>query len=489
MKTLFNISPQAMSAKHRRGPTTGCENLVLGAVIEVAALNLPPHCARLIEHAPESFDDARHGAVALAVKNLLREGKPVHAVAVAEAVAFDESTVFISQLLNSALPLETAEAEAGELCKAFQQRETIQIIGEAHQELQEHPEAVHAVTRNLIQTLDGIAGESSGIESQIEAQTFDATKIIEQPAPRFTLAGIPVSTPGNLTSVSAPPKAAKSSFIAAAMASVITHSQMTDCLGWRSSNHAGGALIHLDTEQSEYDHHELIQRTLLRAQSPAPTWLRSAFITGFSVNQCREAIRHSLKVGADKCGSVQSMILDGVADFVADVNDPAECNDFVAELHALAIKFHCPILGVIHFNPGTEKTRGHLGSQFERKAETNLRLYKDDEATVVWSEKNRRAPITKDRGPRFAWSEEHQMHLSVESSQSVQDNEKLESLRMLAEELFADQSSLKYSEMVKKLTAKNGLAVSVRTAARKLAELSRLQLIEKTLFGQWKSRV
>jgi hypothetical protein len=34
------------------------------------------------------------------------------------------------------------------------------------------------------------------------------------------------------------------------------------------------------------------------------------------------------------------------------------------------------IVGVIHFNPGGEKTRGHLGSQLERKAETNLRLDK-----------------------------------------------------------------------------------------------------------------
>lgn len=461
------------------------ESIVLGAIIEAGAQNLPPQLARLVECSPESFDDQRHGMVALAIRKLSREGKPIHAASVAQAVEIADAFAFVSALLNSALALETAEFEAVELWKVFQQRQTIQIIGEANQELQVHPEAVHAIARNLVQALDGIAGESSGIESQIEARTFDAAKIIEQPAPRFTLAGIPVSTPGNLTSVSAPPKAAKSSFIAAAMASVVTHSQMTDCLGWRSSNQAGGALIHLDTEQSEYDHHALIQRTLLRAQSPAPTWLRSSFITGFSVNQCREAIRHALKSGADKCGSVHSMTLDGVADFVADVNDPAECNDFVAELHALAIKYHCPIIGVIHFNPGTEKTRGHLGSQFERKAETNLRLDKDTEATVVWSEKNRRAPITKDRGPRFAWSEEHQMHVSIESALVA----KLESERSLyradAESVFqeAGKSALRHGEFTTLLGEICGLKES--GARRRMEKMRVACVIQKQALGFW----
>src|SRR5262249_21949450 len=34
---------------------------------------------------------------------------------------------------------------------------------------------------------------------------------------------------------------------------------------------------------------------------------------------------------------------------------------------------------------------------------------------VVWSVKNRRAPITKDRGPRFVWSKEHNMHITTDA--------------------------------------------------------------------------
>jgi hypothetical protein len=115
--------------------------------------------------------------------------------------------------------------------------------------------------------------------------------------------------------------------------------------------------------------------------------------------------------------------LDGGADFVADVNDAAESNAFVATRHDLAIKHDCPIVGVVHFNPGSEKSRGHLGSQLERKAETNLALEKDaDESTVIYSTKNCRAGIPKGIGPRFRFDPAAGMHVSVASRQSARDD-------------------------------------------------------------------
>ena len=45
-------------------------------------------------------------------------------------------------------------------------------------------------------------------------------------------------------------------------------------------------------------------------------------------------------------------MIDGVGDLAIDVNDTAESNGLVAELHALAIRFDCPIVCVLHENPG-----------------------------------------------------------------------------------------------------------------------------------------
>ena len=44
---------------------------------------------------------------------------------------------------------------------------------------------------------------------------------------------------------------------------------------------------------------------------------------------------------------------------------------------------------------------------------------------------------------------------------------------------------MNYSDIVAYLTAKKGLKLSERTAARRIAELSRLGLIEKSAVGLW----
>ena len=173
----------------------------------------------------------------------------------------------------------------------------------------------------------------------------------------------------------------------------------------------------------------------------------------------------------------------GASDFVADVNDPAECNAFVATLHGMGIERDCPIIPVIHFNPGTEKSRGHLGSQLERKAETNLRLDKENGITTVWGDKQRRAPIPKGTGPCFIWDEVAQMHVSTETRQSAKEAEKCEALTMLADDIFSNRPAMRYCDMV--ATVKERLKVSESTAARKVKELSRLGILEKSVAGLW----
>jgi hypothetical protein len=179
------------------------------------------------------------------------------------------------------------------------------------------------------------------------------------------------------------------------------------------------------------------------------------------------------------------MLLDGAADFVEDVNDPAESNGFVATLHHLAIEHDCQVVAVLHFNPGTEKPRGHLGSQLERKAETNLALEKDsDETTVIYSAKNRRACIPKNDGPRFAFSKEAGMHVSIESRQSAKERDERERLLALAEEIFGERPSMRYSEI--QATIRSRLTVTDRTAEKKIARMMALTVLVKSAVGLYR---
>ncbi len=300
--------------------------------------------------------------------------------------------------------------------------------------------------------------------------------------PIYSLGGSIISTPGNLTSITSAIKTGKSAVIGAMIASALADGNAGDLLGFTSSNPKGFALLHFDSEQSPGDHWYQVTRALKRAgRGQAQLWLHSYCLTGLGCKQGWECVTAATRAAAEQHGGIHSILIDGVADFVADVNDAAASNAFVAELHDFAINFDCAIIGVIHFNPGTEKTRGHLGSQLERKAETNLRLDKADGVTTIWSDKQRRAPIPKDTGPRFSWNDDAGMHLSCGTNEARRESASVERMRLELGDVFNERKAMRYSDL--KSTVISTLTVSARTAERKIAAYRHHELITQSVAG------
>lgn len=323
---------------------------------------------------------------------------------------------------------------------------------------------------------------------RLHDRRFDLDRPPPAPEPRFYIGNIGICTPGNLTAVSASVKSGKSSWVGAMIAAVVTRrAEDADCLGIRAANPHAHAVLHFDTEQSPYDHFDLIRRALKRASADtAPPWLHSFCVTGFQPPEIRRAIPLVLDEAAERHGGLHSVMIDGIVDLVANPNDPEESNALVSELQELAIQWACPFIGLIHFNPGSDKTRGHLGSQLERKAETNLRLDKDAGGiTTVWSDKNRRAPILRDQGPRFQWSEEAGMHVSLPSEGKVRVNKRQQELRDLAEAILAavERPCLAWREWVEAIADTTKKAPS--TAEKRFDQMRALGVVRKTAFAQW----
>lgn len=334
---------------------------------------------------------------------------------------------------------------------------------------------------------DGQAGPDRTVAEILTKRRYNPAITPPQLRPIYKLGGAVIATPGNLVSVTSAVKTGKSAVIGAMCAAVMApEGGDADCLGFSSSNPKGYAVLHFDSEQSPDDHWHQNARTMKRAQLQTPeppTWFYSYCLTGLGCQKSWECVLEAVRLATEQHGGIHSILLDGVADLVADVNDAAECNAFVAELHDLAIKHDCPIIGVIHFNPGGEKTRGHLGSQLERKAETNLRLDKTDEVTSIWSDKQRRAPIPKGTGPCFHWSDDAGMHVSAGNRQAAAEAEEIERLTMLAEEIFGESPSMKYSELIS--TVKTRQKIVERTAERRVSRMAKLKVIRKSAAGHW----
>ena len=320
---------------------------------------------------------------------------------------------------------------------------------------------------------------------RITARLFNIHAKPAEPTPRFYIGRIPICTPGNLTAISAPPKSAKSSFVGAMLSAAMTpRPDVADCLGVSARNPDGKALLHFDTEQSIADHFNLVERAVARARlTEPPPWLRSYCATGFSITEARLAVSIVTEAAATLYGGIFAILLDGVADLVKDVNDPEECNVFVNDLHSLAIKYDCSVLGVIHLNPNSEKTRGHLGSQLERKSETNLRIERDGDAFVVWSEKNRRAPILKPNGPRFVWSEDMHMFVSTQTASEAKAKSEVGILQAQAEAVFcrADKTALRYGDFQELLAKETKL--SEGGARKRMEKMIGAQILRKDVIG------
>lgn len=393
---------------------------------------------------------------------------------------------YLLELDNEAAPLELC---LDDLAKARDCRAIVEATRHAAQLANEPGANPARIAADLGNELVAMAektgnGKAKAITEQLEARLF---KQASEPPPLRTIYSLKectISTPGNLTAISAAIKAGKSAVIGAMLASVMTKGRDGDMLGFTSRNPKGHALLHFDSEQSPEDHWHAVDRSLKRAglASPPP-WFYSYCLTGFGCEKAWECVQQAARTATATHGGMHSILIDGVADLVHNVNDPSECNDFVASLHDMAIKSDCPIIGIIHTNPGSDKTRGHLGSQLERKAETNLRLEKKDEVTTMWSDKQRRAPIPKHLGPQFEYSTAEGMHISCVTRKNAAEDKKREALSILADEVFIGYPSMKYSDI--KITLMRVAKIADKTAEGKVSQMIKLKVIKKLGAGHW----
>jgi hypothetical protein len=232
----------------------------------------------------------------------------------------------------------------------------------------------------------------------------------------MNLGEYPIAARGNLTCVQGKSKVGKSAVIAAILGACQRGQYAcagdTLCFEWEGQDQ--GAIIHLDTEQSSGDWHALVRRSVRRSGLPsASSRLLSIPLVRFARSERITILELVLDREKKEHGCIDAVVIDGVADLCASPNDEAESLQLVSRLHALAQEYSTPIFCVLHENPfGEGKTRGHLGSELNRKAFANLRIEKDAETSVstMWGLDMRKRDIPQNQGFSFGWDEAAGMH-------------------------------------------------------------------------------
>ena len=336
-----------------------------------------------------------------------------------------------------------------------------------------------------IKLLEMLPPEQAG--GRLKNRRFDILNPPPKAVPVLSLAGQGICTAGNLVALTGQAKAGKSAVIAAI---ITTQLDGKEHLGMLGGNPKGRAVIHFDTEQSRYDHHQLVRRALHRAGvKEAPEWLRSYTLADVPTNERRAALIAEMSAARSDHGGIALVIVDGVADFCNDPNDPAEAFGLVEELHRMAIRFDCPILLVLHLNPGTltAKSRGHLGSQLERKAEAVIMLEKEGDAVSVWLANARHGYLPKGQGPRFGWDDESGQFETIAGtrkeaiSKAKAEDQQRELLRLA--ELVKRNGPRKREQFIKDIEDLEN--VSRATAERRFQKMKDTSIVHQDLSGAW----
>ena len=181
---------------------------------------------------------------------------------------------------------------------------------------------------------------------------------------------IALGTYGNLSVITAPPKTKKTFFVSLLASAYLsgTNIYSGDIKGHRGS----GELIHIDTEQGAWHCSKVFRRPLdMDSNIPKDKYHTFALRT-IGYKERLEFIEYYLK---EKITEPSLVIIDGVADLCADVNNIEQSNHLVSALMRLSQQQNVHIICVIHQNYGSQKLgTGHLGSALEKKAETVISL-------------------------------------------------------------------------------------------------------------------
>ena len=130
-------------------------------------------------------------------------------------------------------------------------------------------------------------------------------------------------------------------------------------------------VLYIDTEQSPSDVQRITRR--VKAISLKEDNLYMYGLRPLSPKSRIEAIEILLQQH-----KVDVLIIDGIRDLLMDINNAVESTEVMTKLMAWSFDYDIHIATVLHQNKGDGHSRGHIGTELNNKAETILRVSKDE---------------------------------------------------------------------------------------------------------------
>ena len=306
--------------------------------------------------------------------------------------------------------------------------------------------------------LANIIGEFSSSLSKFSHIEITDQSHIDPPVPILTLAGETISTPDNITVISGASKSGKSGLLYPIISAAIT----TDGLiadqfeGLAvACNENKKAVIHFDTEQALHKHYRnLININKRSYYKTKPDHFLSYNLRKLDLKEYKGITTGICEAASEAFGGIFLIVIDGIGDYINDPNDQAESNDIVKYIEQLAGTYHCPLITILHTNPGSEKERGHLGSQMQRKAESVIQVKVDGDISYIEPKFLREAGKGRIPMIQFKYDIDKGYHVSCgnkSTDEAIKDIQRVTKLKEWAKESLPPPNSYGYTDLIKRL--------------------------------------
>ena len=220
------------------------------------------------------------------------------------------------------------------------------------------------------------------LKAYIDESVISVTGTYEQSASVLMVDDSVIGTLGNFSASIGKAKSKKTFNVSAITAAALIYGTVLHYRACFPENKR--KILYIDTEQGK-NHCQIVLNRILRLAG-LPNDSNTDNLMMLALRKYSPEVR--LAITEQAIGMIPDLglvIIDGIRDFVYDINSPGESTEVISKLMRWTDDRQIHIHTILHQNKNDEHARGHVGTELNNKAETIMQIEadKDDKSISV----------------------------------------------------------------------------------------------------------